>query len=76
MQYVLGADGLGDVAERVHGRAADGLLVGLEHLQQLEADAHPLSGAHVLGASVGDAPHQVDAVLLHLFIAGGGDTSW
>jgi len=65
---VVGADGLGDVAEGVDGGAADGLLVRLEQLEQLEADAHPLAGAHELGAAVGDAAHQLDAVLLHLLV--------
>ncbi len=62
----LRSDGLGDVAERVDGGSADGLLVRLEHVQQLEADAHPLARGHVLVAAVRDAPHQVDHVLLHL----------
>ena len=62
------SDGLGDVAERVDGGAPDGLLVRLEQLQQLEADAHPLARRHVLGSAVGNPPHQVDAVLLHLLV--------
>lgn len=53
---------------RVHGSASNGLFVGLEKLQKLEADTHPLPGAHVLGASIGDAAHEVDAVLLHFFV--------
>lgn len=69
VQHVLGTDSLGDVAERVHGCTANGLLVRLKHLQQLEADTHPLPSAHVLRAAVGDSPHEVDAVLLHLFVA-------
>lgn len=66
MEHVLRADGLCDVPEGVHRRPSDGLLVRLQHLQQLEADAHPLASAHVLGPAVGDTPDQVDAVLLHL----------
>ena len=62
----LRPDRLGNVAEGVDGRAPDALLVRLEHLQQLEADAHPLARGHELCAAVRDAPHQVDAVLLHL----------
>ena len=46
----MGSDGLGDVAEGVDRRPPDGLLVRLQQLQQLEADAHPLAGGHVLGA--------------------------
>lgn len=72
MQNVLRTDGLSDVAERVHGRAADGLFVGLEHLQQLEADTHPLASADVLGTAVGDAPDKVDTVFLHLLGDGNG----
>ena len=64
----MGSDGLGNVAEGVDGGAANRLLVGLEELEQLEADAHPFAGAHELGAAVGDAAHQLDAVLLHLFV--------
>ena len=54
----------------VIGRAVapDALLVRLEHLQQLEADAHPLARGHELGAAVGDAANEVNAVLLHLFV--------
>ena len=65
-QDVLRPDRLGNVAEGVDGRAADALLVRLEHLQQLKADAHPLARRHKLRASVRNAPHQVDAILLHL----------
>ena len=43
--------------------------VRLEHLEELEADAHPLLGGDELGAAVGDAPDEVDAVLLHLLVA-------
>mmetsp|Transcript_67790 Transcript_67790/g.141343 ORF Transcript_67790/g.141343 Transcript_67790/m.141343 type:complete len:562 (-) Transcript_67790:1430-3115(-) len=67
-QHVLRADGFRNVAEGVDGRAADRLLVRLEHVEELEADAHPLLGAHKLGAPVGDAPDEVDAVLLHLLV--------
>ena len=42
----LRPDRLGNVAKRVDCRSADGLLVRLEHLQQLEADAHPLARRH------------------------------
>ena len=47
---VVGSDGLGDVAEGVDRRPPDRLLVRLQQLQQLEADAHPLAGGHILGA--------------------------
>ena len=67
-QHILGPDGLGNVAERVDGGSPDALLVRLQHLQQLEADAHPLTRGHELGASVGDATHKVNAVLLHLLV--------
>ena len=42
---------LGDVAEGVDGGAPDRLLVRLEQLEELEADAHPLAGGDELGAS-------------------------
>lgn len=41
-------DSLGDVSKGVDSGSADGLLVGLEELQQLKADPHPLPGRHVL----------------------------
>lgn len=66
VQHILRADGLRDVTERVHGGAADGLLVSLEHLQELEANPHPLSSAHVLGPPIRDSTHEIDTVLLHL----------
>ena len=65
----LWANGFGDVAKRVDGGAADGLLVCLQHVQQLKADAHPLARRHVARTPVGDAPHQVNAVLLHLLVS-------
>lgn len=40
----------------------------LEHVEQLEADAHPLLGGDELGPAVGNAPDEVDAVLLDLLI--------
>mmetsp|Transcript_9934 Transcript_9934/g.17038 ORF Transcript_9934/g.17038 Transcript_9934/m.17038 type:complete len:221 (-) Transcript_9934:402-1064(-) len=67
-QHVLRADSLGDIAEGVDGGTADALLVRLEQLQQLEADPHPLPRRHKLRPAVGDPPHQVDAVLLHLLV--------
>mmetsp|Transcript_64871 Transcript_64871/g.127370 ORF Transcript_64871/g.127370 Transcript_64871/m.127370 type:complete len:523 (-) Transcript_64871:1273-2841(-) len=69
MQHVLRADGFRDVPKRVDRGAADRFLVRFQHLQELEADAHPLLGRHVLRSPVRDAPHQVDAVLLHLLVA-------
>mmetsp|Transcript_11483 Transcript_11483/g.22235 ORF Transcript_11483/g.22235 Transcript_11483/m.22235 type:complete len:601 (-) Transcript_11483:2097-3899(-) len=67
-EHVLRPDGLGDVAEGVDSGAADGLLVRLEHVEQLEADAHPLARRNVLGAAVGDAADQVNRVLLHRLV--------
>lgn len=40
------------------------ILPYLEHVQQLKADAHPLSGGHKAGAPVCDTPHKVNAVFL------------
>mmetsp|Transcript_146 Transcript_146/g.351 ORF Transcript_146/g.351 Transcript_146/m.351 type:complete len:636 (+) Transcript_146:233-2140(+) len=67
-EHVLRANRLCNVAKRVDCRAADGLLVRLEHFEQLEADAHPLARRDKARAAVGDAAHQVDALLLHLFM--------
>lgn len=67
-QDVLRADGLGDVAERVDGGAPNRLLVRLEEVEQLEADAHPLARRDELCAAVGDAPDEVDRRLLHLLV--------
>mmetsp|Transcript_48184 Transcript_48184/g.114649 ORF Transcript_48184/g.114649 Transcript_48184/m.114649 type:complete len:308 (+) Transcript_48184:521-1444(+) len=68
-QHVLRADSLGNVTEGVDRRAANRLLVRLEHVEQLEADAHPLLGGDELGPAVGNAPDEVDAVLLDLLVA-------
>ncbi|GIX65610.1 uncharacterized protein BcabD6B2_50450 [Babesia caballi] len=67
--HVVGADGPRDVAERVHSGAADALLVGLEQLQQVEADAVPLLGRDQVPSPVRDAAHQLNHVFLHLFVA-------
>lgn len=64
----LRADRLGDVAERVDGRTPDGLLRRPQHVEQVEADPHPLAIRHHLRATVRDAADQVDAVLLHLLV--------
>mmetsp|Transcript_47908 Transcript_47908/g.101821 ORF Transcript_47908/g.101821 Transcript_47908/m.101821 type:complete len:232 (-) Transcript_47908:2403-3098(-) len=68
VEHVLGPDGLGDVTEGGHSRAADGLLVRLEELEELEADAHPFLGGDEFGPAVGDASHQIDAIFLNLFM--------
>lgn len=62
----LRSDGLCDVAKGVDGCSSDCLLVGLQHIQQLEADPHPLTCRHKLVPSVSNAAHQVYTVLLHL----------
>mmetsp|Transcript_12152 Transcript_12152/g.34729 ORF Transcript_12152/g.34729 Transcript_12152/m.34729 type:complete len:264 (+) Transcript_12152:353-1144(+) len=67
-QHIVGADGLGDVAEGVHSCSPDRLLLGLEQLQEVEADSVPLSGRRQLSTSVGDSAHEVDAVLLDLLV--------
>eukprot|EP00962_Isochrysis_galbana_P056214 scaffold28112_cov112-Isochrysis_galbana.AAC.2 len=64
-QHVLRADGLGNVPKRVDGRPPDGLLVRAQHVEQLKANAHPLARRHELGAAIGDAADEIDAVLLH-----------
>lgn len=61
-------DGASDVAERVDRGAPNGLLVRFEELKQLEANAHPLTRRDHLGAALGDASHQLDAVLLYLLV--------
>ncbi len=63
------ANGLGNVSECVDSGASNGLLVRLEQLEQLKTDAHPLPGAHELGAAVSDATHQLNTILLHLLVA-------
>mmetsp|Transcript_30967 Transcript_30967/g.55423 ORF Transcript_30967/g.55423 Transcript_30967/m.55423 type:complete len:657 (+) Transcript_30967:141-2111(+) len=67
-QHILRPDRLGDVPKRVHRRSADALLVRLEHFEELKANAHPFARGHKLGAAVGDASDEVDAVLLHLLV--------
>lgn len=68
-QHVLGADGLGDEAEGVVGGAADALFVGLEHVEELEADAHPFPGVDAFGPAVGYAADEVDGVFLDFLVA-------
>lgn len=50
---VLGSNGLGNVAKGVDGRSADTLLVSLEEVEELKADAHPLAGGDELGTAIG-----------------------
>ena len=68
-QSYLGTDSFRNISKRVDTSSADGLFRGAKHLQQLEADAHPLARRHELGPAVRDATYQVHAVLLHLFVA-------
>jgi hypothetical protein len=65
-QHVVRPNGLGDVAKRVDGRSADCFFVRLQQLEQLKADAHPLTSRHVLRTSIRNPTHQVNAVFLHL----------
>lgn len=56
---VLGADGFGDVAERVDGRSSDRLLVRLEEVEELKANTATIvqcmfDSGHTLE---GDSPH-------------------
>ena len=69
VHHVLRTQRLRDVPEGIHGRATNRLLLRVQHVQQVEADATPLLRRHELGTAVGDAPHQVDAVFLHLLVA-------
>eukprot|EP00053_Salpingoeca_punica_P017422 m.167819 g.167819 ORF g.167819 m.167819 type:complete len:1096 (+) comp17202_c1_seq2:150-3437(+) len=68
-KHILRADRLGNVAKGVDGRAADGLLVRLQQVQQLKADAHPLARRDKLCAAIRDAADEVDAVLLDFLVA-------
>lgn len=73
-QNVLGADGFSDVAKGVDCGSANALLVRVEHLQELEADSHPLTGWHKLGTSVGYTAHKIlygkpSALITHHFPA-------
>ena len=54
VEDVLWTDSSGNVAERAHSSATNGLLMGFEHFQQLEADSHPLLGRHKLGTTIGN----------------------
>mmetsp|Transcript_22144 Transcript_22144/g.59274 ORF Transcript_22144/g.59274 Transcript_22144/m.59274 type:complete len:407 (+) Transcript_22144:133-1353(+) len=67
-EHIVRSNGLGDVPKCVHGGSTDRLFVGLQQLEQVEADAVPLARGRELGAAVGDPSHQVDAVLLHLLV--------
>mmetsp|Transcript_24317 Transcript_24317/g.61665 ORF Transcript_24317/g.61665 Transcript_24317/m.61665 type:complete len:665 (+) Transcript_24317:276-2270(+) len=67
-EHIVRADCLRNVAEGIHGGTANRLLVGLEELQQVEADAVPLARRRQLGAAVGNSSNQVDAVLLDLLV--------
>lgn len=68
----MGADSFGDVAEGVDGSSTNGLLVGLDQLEQFKADPHPLARGHVLGTTVCDATYQVDAILLDFLVTAKG----
>mmetsp|Transcript_4651 Transcript_4651/g.13434 ORF Transcript_4651/g.13434 Transcript_4651/m.13434 type:complete len:377 (-) Transcript_4651:3277-4407(-) len=68
VQDILRSDGPRDEAKRAHGSASDRLLVRLQHFQKFEADSHPLFGRYEFGTAIGDAAHEVDAVLLHLLV--------
>ncbi|KAI3477854.1 hypothetical protein L1887_60363 [Cichorium endivia] len=68
LQHVRRSDGTRNVAKAVHRSPADGLLVRLEQIQQLKADAHPLARTDKLGALVGDPADEVDARFLHLLV--------
>lgn len=61
-------NGLGYVAKGVHCGTTDCLLVGLQQVQQLKTDSHPLLGRHKLGPPVGNPSNQVNAILLHLLV--------
>mmetsp|Transcript_21899 Transcript_21899/g.37842 ORF Transcript_21899/g.37842 Transcript_21899/m.37842 type:complete len:241 (-) Transcript_21899:503-1225(-) len=69
VQHILRTNGLGDVAKGIHRSSADGFLVCLEQLKQLETDAHPLTGRHLLCAAVCNSAHKVNAVLLHFLVS-------
>ncbi len=68
LQHVRRSDGTRNVAKAVHRSSADGLLVRLEQIQQLKADAHPLARTDELGAFIGDPADEVDARFLHLLV--------
>ena len=61
----LRADGLRNIAKGIDRGTSNRLLPCLQHIKELEADAHPLARGDELGAAVGDAADEVDAVLLH-----------
>ena len=65
-QHILRPNSFGNVAKCVDSGSSDALFVCLQHLQQLKADSHPLSGRHIFRATVSNAAHKVNAVLLHL----------
>jgi hypothetical protein len=48
----LRTNGLGDVAKGVDSGSANSLLVCLEQLEQLEANAHPLTRGNMLSTSI------------------------
>mmetsp|Transcript_40604 Transcript_40604/g.62474 ORF Transcript_40604/g.62474 Transcript_40604/m.62474 type:complete len:214 (-) Transcript_40604:895-1536(-) len=68
-QHILRPNRFRNVPERVHRRPPNRLLVRLEHVEELEADAHPLFRRHKLRPPIGDAADEVDAVLLDLLVA-------
>lgn len=62
-------DGLGNVPKGVDGGSANSLLVGLQQLQQLKANPHPLFGRDKLCASVCNTTNKVDAILLYFLMS-------
>mmetsp|Transcript_6583 Transcript_6583/g.12407 ORF Transcript_6583/g.12407 Transcript_6583/m.12407 type:complete len:352 (+) Transcript_6583:251-1306(+) len=67
-QHIRGPNGLCNVAKGIHCSTPDAFLVGLQELQELKADAHPLTRRNKLSPTVCNAPNKVDAVLLHLLM--------
>jgi hypothetical protein len=57
MQYILRADGFGNVPKGADGSSSDRLSVGFQQLEKLEADTHPLFRRYEFGTSVSNTPH-------------------
>ena len=49
---ILGTQTFGNVTKRVDSRSSDALFVGLQQVQELEADTHPFSGRYKFSSTI------------------------
>mmetsp|Transcript_7468 Transcript_7468/g.20382 ORF Transcript_7468/g.20382 Transcript_7468/m.20382 type:complete len:356 (-) Transcript_7468:1799-2866(-) len=67
-KHVLWSDRLRDVPKCGNRCASNRLAGRAKHIQELEADAHPLFGVDLVGRAVRDRADELDGLLLHLVV--------